>query len=324
MSSRILSVGMAKYIGQRLAISVVTLFALASLTFLLMRAVPGDPLTRTKEIPAQVRENLEAKYGLDKPLYVQYALQMKHVFFDLDFGDSFRTVGRSVNGMIKDQFPASAAIGLFALIVGTTIGLFLGIIAALYRNTFIDRAAMILCVLGIAIPSALEAYIFQYVFAVFPLTKLDMNPDYWFRTVGWGQVRDIMLPGATISLGIIAVMTRYMRSQMVDVSFSEYVKTAKAKGVSTLRLICAHQVRNAILPVISLLGPIFVGAISGSLVVEGVFGVPGLGTAFINSINNNDYNVLMGLTIFYGGFFILINLLTDILYGIVDPRIHVS
>ena len=317
-----LRLGLLRYVAKRLALALVTLFVLATLTFVCMRAVPGDPLTRTKEIPAAVRENLEAKYGLNKPLIVQYGIQMKRMFIDLDFGESFRTVDRRVNSMIREQFPASAALGSLALLISTVIGLGLGIVAALYRNSLIDRAAMVLCVLGIAIPSTVFVYVVQYALAVFPLTTLGFEPDLWVRTVGWGQWRDLILPSLTLSLSIIAVMTRYMRSQMVDVSFSEYVRTAKAKGVSTLRLVFAHEIRNAILPVVSLLGPIFVGAISGSLIVEGVFGVPGLGTAFINSISNNDYNVLMGLTVFYGGFFIAVNLLTDIVYGLIDPRIR--
>jgi ABC-type dipeptide/oligopeptide/nickel transport system permease component len=202
------------------------------------------------------------------------------------------------------------------------VGLGLGIIAALYRNSLIDRAAMLLCVLGIAIPSALIAYVVQYVLAVVPLTRFGFDPDRWFRVVGWGEFRDLVLPGLTLSLGIITVMTRYMRSQMIDVAFAEYIRTARAKGASTFRIIVRHQIRNAILPVISIFGPIFVGAISGSLLIESVFGVPGLGAAYINSISNNDYNVLMGLTVFYGGFFILVNLLTDIVYGLIDPRIR--
>ncbi|MEN9836141.1 MAG: hypothetical protein RL011_2334, partial [Pseudomonadota bacterium] len=282
----------------------------------------GDPLTRTKEIPAAVRANLEAKYGLNKPLFEQYTIQMQRMFFHGDFGESFRTVDRSVNRMIIENFPASAAIGIYALIFGTIIGLTLGILAALYRNTLIDRAAMVLCVIGIAIPSALIAYVIQYLLAVFPLTHLHIDGSHWFRPVGWGQFRDVILPGTTLSLSIITLMTRYMRSQMVDVSFAEFVRTAKAKGASTLRIVVLHQLRNAILPVVSLLGPIFVSAISGSLLIENVFGVPGLGAAYFNSISNNDYNVLMGLTVFYGGFFIIINLITDVVYGLIDPRIR--
>jgi ABC-type dipeptide/oligopeptide/nickel transport system permease component len=320
--SHLLSWGFLRYLGQRLLVALLTLWALATLTFVFMRAVPGDPLTRTKEIPAAVRVNLEAKYGLNKPLYQQYLIQMDRMFLHADFGESFRTVDRSVNRMIAENFPASAEIGIFALIVGTIVGLGLGILAALYRNSLIDRGAMVLCVIGIAIPSALIAYVVQYFLAVFPLTHLGINPAYWFRPVGWGQFRDVILPGFTLSLGIITLMTRYMRSQMVDVAFAEFVRTARAKGASTARVVTMHQLRNAILPVVSLLGPIFVGAISGSLLIESVFGVPGLGAAYVNSISNSDYNVLMGLTVFYGGFFIIVNLITDVVYGLIDPRIR--
>ena len=318
----LLSWGFFRYVSQRLVMAVLTLWALATLTFVFMRAVPGDPLTRTKEIPATVRANLEEKYGLNKPIFDQYLIQMQRMFLQGDFGESFRTVDRSVNRMIAENFPASAAIGIFALIFGTTVGLGLGIVAALYRNSLIDRIAMLLCVIGIAIPSALIAYVVQYFLAVFPLTHLHVNPHVWFRPVGWGQFRDVILPGFTLSLGIITLMTRYMRSQMVDVSFAEFVRTARAKGASTARVVALHQLRNAMLPVVSLLGPIFVGAISGSLLIENIFGVPGLGAAYFNSISNNDYNVLMGLTVFYGGFFIIINLITDVLYGLIDPRIR--
>lgn len=312
------------YIFKRLGISILTLFTLFTLTFCLMRAVPGDPLMKSKEIPAETRKNLQARYGLDKPLIQQYFIQMEKIFLEGDFGTSFRTVGREVNDIIKDQFPVSATIGLVAVFFGTTIGLILGIVAALNRNSIIDRAAMLLCVLGIALPGFLFAYIFQYFLAVYPLTKLGFDPEHWVRPAGWGEPRDLILPGLTLSLGIVASITRLMRSQMVEVTFSEFVKTAKAKGVSTFRLIVLHQVRNAILPIVSILGPILVFTMGGSLIIENIFGLPGLGRAYLSSIQNSDYNVIMGLTIFFGGFFIVVNLITDILYGLVDPRIRVG
>jgi len=210
------------------------------------------------------------------------------------------------------------------VVVGTLTGIMLGVIAGLNRGSWVDRLIMVLCVLGVVIPSALIAYVVQYGAAVAPLLYGGVDPEYWFRPVGFGKLRDIVLPGLTLSLGIITVITRYMRSQMIDVANAEYIKTAKAKGVSPMGIILKHQIRNAILPVVSLLGPIFVGAISGSLLIETVFGIPGLGAAYMNSIANNDYNVLMGLTIFYGGFFIAMNLLTDIFYGVIDPRIRLT
>lgn len=313
-----------KYCLKRIGISIITLFTLATLTFCLMRSVPGDPLMKTKEIPEATRKNLEARYGLDKPIFQQYLVQMENIFLKGDFGVSFRTVGRNVNDIVKEQFPPSATVGLLSVALGVFVGLGLGIIAALYRNSAIDRSAMLLCVLGAALPSFLFAFIFQYWLGVFPLTKLHFNPNMWLRPAGWGEKRDIIMPALTLCFGILATTTRLMRSQMVDVSFSDFVKTAKSKGVSTVRLIVVHQLRNAALPIITIIGPLLAAAVTGTLIIEGIFGIPGLGGAYMTSIQNNDYNVIMGLTIFYGGFIILITLVTDIIYGLVDPRIRVG
>lgn len=314
---------LARFILKRLLLALVTLFTLFTITFILTRAVPGDPLVKTKEIPEETRRNLEARYGLDKPLFEQYLLALKNTATG-NLGESFRTVGREVNDIIAEQFPVSASIGIVAVVFGTLVGLSLGIAAALYRNSLIDRAAMFLCVAGISLPSFLFAYMFQYFFAVYPLTELGVNPQTWLRPAGWGELRDYVLPSFALSLGTIALITRMMRSQMVEVSFSEYVKTAKAKGASTLRLLFLHQIRNAILPVVSILGPLVVAIMGGGLIIENIFGIPGLGKAFLNSISNNDYSVIMGLTIFFGGFFIIVNLITDVLYGLIDPRIRVN
>jgi oligopeptide transport system permease protein len=313
---------LVRFILKRLALAVLTLFTLFTLTFILTRAVPGDPLVKTKEIPEETRRNLEAKHGLDKPMLQQYGIALVNMMQG-DLGESFRTVGREVNDIIAEQFPVSAAIGVTAVFFGTLIGLGLGITAALYRNSIIDRVAMFLCVSGIALPGFLFAYLFQYFLAVYPLTKLGFNSETWIRPAGWGEARDFILPSLSLSLFIIALVTRMMRSQMVEVSFSEYVKTAKAKGASTFRLLFLHQIRNAILPVVSILGPLIVTVLGGGLIIENIFGIPGLGRAFLSSIQNNDYNVIMGLTVFFGGFFVIVNLITDILYGLIDPRIRI-
>jgi ABC-type dipeptide/oligopeptide/nickel transport system permease component len=313
-----------KYVLKRLGWACVTIWALFTLTFILMRSVPGDPFTKTKEIPAETMANLQAKYGLDKPLVEQYFIQLKKIFIEFNLGESFRTIGREVNQIIKDQFYVSATIGIIAVIFGITVGLILGSVAALKRNSIIDRSAMFLCVLGLALPSFIFAYLFQYFFALVPLTVWGINPDNWVRTSGWGEPRDVILPAFTLSLGIITAVTRLMRSQMVEVSFAEFIKTAKAKGMPTLRMVLLHQVRNAILPVISIAGPILVFTMSGALIIENIFGIPGLGRTYITSIQNSDYNVIMGLTVFFGSFFILMNLLTDIIYSLVDPRIRVE
>ena len=249
---------------------------------------------------------------------------MKHIFIEGDLGSSFRTVGREVNSIIKEQFPVSAKLGLFAVCLGTFFGLSLGVLAALYRNTVIDRMAMILCVLGLALPGFLFSYLFQYFFAVVPVVEFNFNPETWLPSVGWGTWKHFLLPGFALSLGVTATVTRMTRSQMVDVQFSDYVKTAKAKGVSALRLIFVHELRNAVLPILTILGPLMVGTMMGALITENIFGIPGLGRIILNSVVNSDYNVIMGITIFEGSFLVLVILVTDILYGIIDPRIRVS
>lgn len=314
----------ARYLLKRVLLALMAIFVLASLTFFLTRAAPGDPFTKTKEIPEETMNNLKARYGLDKPLLVQYAIQMKHIFIEGDLGSSFRTVGREVNSIIKEQFPVSAKLGLFAVCLGTFFGLSLGVLAALYRNTVIDRMAMILCVLGLALPGFLFSYLFQYFFAVVPVVEFNFNPETWLPSVGWGTWKHFLLPGFALSLGVTATVTRMTRSQMVDVQFSDYVKTAKAKGVSALRLIFVHELRNAVLPILTILGPLMVGTMMGALITENIFGIPGLGRIILNSVVNSDYNVIMGITIFEGSFLVLVILVTDILYGIIDPRIRVS
>lgn len=309
---------------KRLMLAVVTVFTMATITFFLTRAAPGDPFVQSKEIPAETRRNLEAKYGMDKPLYVQYAKSMKEIFFHLDFGDSFRSVGRNVNDILRERFPVSAMLGLLSVAFGAGVGIVLGILAALNRNTAIDRSAMFICVLGMALPGFLFAFIFQYFFAVLPTTMLGVDPDKWLRPAGWGELRDFVLPGLSLALSSVAFITRVTRTQMVEVQFSEYVKTAKAKGATAWRLLIFHEIRNAAMPLITILGPLVVSTMMGGLITENIFGIPGLGRAFLNAILNNDYNVLLGLVVFEGTFLVLIFLLTDILYGLVDPRIRVS
>jgi ABC-type dipeptide/oligopeptide/nickel transport system permease component len=315
---------LAHYILKRIGLAIITIFALATITFFLTRVAPGDPFTKTKEIPADTMANLRAKYGLDKPILVQYAIQMKQIFIDFDFGASFRTLGRNVNEIIRDQFPVSARLGLFSVAAGAMIGIGLGVISALRRNSAVDRVSMFFCVLGLAVPGFLLSYLFQYFFAVVPVTKLSVDANRWLPAAGWGDLRHYVLPGLSLSLGTIATIGRLTRSQMIEVQYADYVKTAKAKGVSTLRLVFMHELRNALPPVLSILGPLLVSTMMGAMIIENIFGIPGLGRIMLEAVMNSDYNVIMGVTIFEGSFLILIILLTDILYGIVDPRIRVG
>jgi ABC-type dipeptide/oligopeptide/nickel transport system permease component len=312
------------YILKRIGLAIIAVFALATITFFLTRAAPGDPFTKTKEIPSETMANLRAKYGLDKPILTQYAIQMKNIFIDFDFGSSFRTLGRDVNDIIREQFPVSARLGLFSVAFGAIIGLTLGVAAAICRNSAVDRMSMILCVVGLAVPGFLVSYLFQYFLAVYPVTKLGMNPDHWLPVAGWGQLRHYVLPGLALSLGAIATIGRLTRIQMTEVQSADYIKTAKAKGISTVRLVLMHELRNAIPPVLSVLGPLLVSTMMGAMIIENIFGIPGLGRVILDSIMNSDYNVIMGVTIFEGSFLILVILVTDILYGVADPRIRIG
>jgi ABC-type dipeptide/oligopeptide/nickel transport system permease component len=313
---------LAPFILKRVLLAAVTIFALATLTFFLTRAAPGDPFTKTKEIPAETMANLRARYGLDKPLLVQYGIAMKQIFIDFDFGTSFRTHGRDVNTIIRAHFPVSAKLGLVSVLTGSLIGLGLGIIAALRRNRVTDRLAMLLCVVGLALPGFLLAYIFQYFFAVVPVTRFGFDPEHWLPSAGWGTLRHYLLPSLALSLGAIATIGRLTRSQMIEVESADYVKLAKAKGIPALRIILWHELRNAIAPVLTVLGPLLVSTMMGAMVIENIFGIPGLGRVILDAVLNSDYNVIMGVTIFEGSFLIGIVLLTDIAYGLLDPRVR--
>jgi ABC-type dipeptide/oligopeptide/nickel transport system permease component len=315
---------LARYIVKRIGLAIITIFTLATITFFLTRVAPGDPFTKTKEIPADTMANLRVKYGLDKPILAQYAIQMKQIFVDFDFGTSFRTLGRDVNEIIRDQFPVSAKLGFFSVAAGAIIGIGLGAIAALRRNSAVDRLSMFICVLGLAVPGFLLSYLFQYFFAVVPVTRFGWSASHWLPAAGWGEWRHYMLPGLSLSLGTIATIGRLTRSQMIEVQSADYIKTAKAKGIPALRLVFAHELRNALPPVLSVLGPLLVSTMMGAMIIENIFGVPGLGRVILDAVMNNDYNLIMGVTIFEGSFLVLVMLLTDILYGIVDPRIRVG
>jgi oligopeptide transport system permease protein len=312
-----------KYIGYRFCLSLVAIFFIFTFTFVIIRATPGDPLVQLKEIPPETRRNLEIKYGLDKPLYIQYAIQFKQVFFHWDFGKSFRIIGKSVNEIIKEQFPVSASIGLLSSFFGIVVGVCLGSCAALYHGSNLDRFNMLICVLGTSLPSYIFAYLFQYLFAVIPLTVLGFSPKYWLRAGGWGEFRDLILPSLTLSLSVIASYARLMRSQLLEVSRADFIKTATAKGISPTRIFFFHKMRNSVLPLVSLLPTTLVWQMTGSIIIENIFGIPGLGKAYLNAIQSQDYNVIMGMTLFIGIAGVCAYFLTDLLYGFIDPRIRV-
>lgn len=306
---------MAKYLIQRLILAVVTLFFVATATFVLMHSVPGDPLQQEKAISDVIRQNLEEKYGLNKPVFEQYTTYMANMFFKFDFGISFKQANRSVNSIIADHFMPSAILGVMALFGALVFGVILGIFAALNRNGIPDMLAMMIAVLGVSIPSFCLAYFLQHIFALW-LGVLPVG--------GWGGFLEAILPAMSLGMIVMASMARLMRSSMLEVVQHDYIKTARAKGLSRFQIIVKHQIRNAVLPVMIYFGPLFATITTGSFVIESIFGIPGLGQFFVNAVNELDYTVIMGLTVFYSGFTILIILVNDLLLAVIDPRIRLA
>lgn len=303
-----------RYIGKRVFYMLISLWVIATLTFVMMHLAPGGPFASEKKLPPQIIANLEAHYNLDKPLPVQYALYMKNlVMFDL--GPSIKSESRDVNGILADGFPVSAQLGLEAMAFAVLAGLIMGVIASLRHNRLPDYTVMFLAVVGLAVPSFVLAPLFQKYFGL----EWNLLP-----IAGWGSFEDTILPAIALSFTPLALMTRLMRSSMLEVMSQDYIRTARAKGLSPSRVITRHAIRNAILPAITIIGPLAVDIITGSFVIEKIFSIPGIGKYFVESIFNRDYSVIMGVTIFYSALLLLVNLLVDIAYTLVDPRIKIG
>lgn len=276
--------------------------------------VPGDPFLSEKITP-EIKANMMKYYGLDKPLYKQYVTYLSHLVFEGDMGQSLRYKARSVNEVIANNFPVSASLGLRALIFATISGVALGIIAALNHNKGWDRFSILVAVIGISVPNFIIAGLLQYTFGV----KLG-----WLPVATWKTEAHRILPAFALGLGTLASLARYMRTSMLEVVGQDYIKTAKAKGLSPVQVTIKHQIRNAMLPVVTILGPVAAALLTGGFVVESVFAIPGLGQYFVRSMQNLDYPMILGTTIFYGSFLIVMNFVVDIVYGLIDPRIRVA
>ena len=310
---------MFRYTLGRLLSGVITVWFIATATFLAMHAVPGDPLMNEKATTAEIRENLARKYGLDRPLPEQYVIYLSNMIQG-DFGISFTQQNRRVNDIIKDHFPVSAALGILAITFAALGGILWGAITALYRNQLPDIVIMFLVILGISVPS--------FVFAALGQLLL-VNLNQWFGTsilpvAGWGTFSHMLMPSLVLGLGTMALLTRLMRSSMLEVVNEDFIKTAKAKGLSPQRIFFKHQLRNAILPVVTVLGPQIAAITTGGFVVELVFAIPGLGRYFVQAVQQLDYTVIMGTTVFYGAFLVLMVILVDIIYGFIDPRVRLK
>lgn len=305
---------MIYYLIRKGAILLTSLFVVITLTFFLMHAIPGDPFIQDKAIPEEILKALHKHYGLDQPLIVQYAKYLKGLLV-WDLGPSFKYQGRMVTEIISEGFPISFQLGMQALILAVIGGVFLGSIAAINHLRLLDHLTIVIAVIGISVPSFILATYLQYLLAM----KLDLLP-----IARWGTFSQSILPSISLAALPLAFIARLTRSNMIEVLQQDYIQTAKSKGLNQLQVLFKHVMRNALLPVVTYLGPLTAAVLTGSFAIEKIFGIPGLGQWFVLSITNRDYTVIMGTTIFYSIILLLAIFIVDILYSLIDPRIRLQ
>lgn len=293
-----------------------TLFVISLVTFFIMKIVPGGPFDGDRALPPEVLASLEAKFRLDLPWHQQYLGYLGDLLFRGDFGPSIKYIGRSVNDILADSLPISLELGLYSLCVALVLGLSLGILAAAFRGTWIDTSSMFVAISGVSLPSFLVAAIAILVFA-------QWAPE-WMRLPAalWDGPEHRVLPSVVLGLRPAAIIARLTRSSILEVLYLDFVRTGRAKGLAPLRLMTIHVLRNALVPVLTVLGPIAATILTGSFVIEYVFSIPGVGSHFIQAVSNRDYPLIMGVTLLYACFLVVCNLIVDILYGWVDPRMR--
>ena len=302
---------MTAYVLQRLALMVVTLFAIITLTFFLMHAVPGGPFVSDKMMAPEIQAAINAKYHLDDPIWVQYLDYLRGIA-SLDLGPSFKYAGMSVNEIIAEGLPTTLSVGVLALICVVALGVPLGIVAALNRNRWPDTLVMVVATIGVAVPSYVIATVALYVFAL----RLG-----WVPTFGLDDWRGYFLPVFALSGFWISFIARLARSSLLETLQLDYMITAKAKGLSPGQVLFKHGLRNSLIPVVTVLGPVVANLITGSFVIEQIFALPGIGRHFVLSITNRDYTAIMGITIFYAAVLMVMIFIVDMLYLVLDPRI---
>lgn len=305
---------MALYILKRFAYSILTLYIIITLTFFIMHAIPGSIYTTDKTLPPAIVKNIKAKYGLDKSLMEQYVIQLKNIA-RVDFGMSMRHEGRRVNDIISQHFPKSATLGIFAIGLCLIIGVPLGIISALKRDKWQDSTSMVIATIGVTVPSFVVATLTQYFISV----KLK-----WLPVMGFSSFKHAILPAIALSFFPLAFIARLVRSSMIEVLEQDYIRTAKAKGLSKIAVIYKHAFKNSVMPVVTYMGPLIASVLTGSFVIEKIFNIPGLGRYYVESIANRDYTTMMGVTVFFAAFLIFMNFVVDIIYVLIDPRIKLK
>ncbi len=317
---------MLKFIFKRIFTGLITLFLVITITFFLLHKLPGDPFESEKAIPPQVKANLMVKYGMDKPLGTQYINYLKNVAKG-DLGISMKEKGRTVNSVIKNSFPVSADLGIRSVIFGLIFGIPLGIIAALNRGKKLDYSSMIIAVIGISVPSFVIAGVLQLyavdIHKAILINKLHL-PLGKILLTGWDMPSKKILPVIALGFFSVAEVARLMRSKMIEIMEQDYIKLAVAKGVKPINIIIKHALRNAMLPIITVISPSIAAILTGSFVIETMFSIGGLGKYYIGSIVDRDYTMVLGVTVFYSAFLILMMIIMDILYALVDPKIKLE
>ena len=305
---------MLNYLIKRIGNSIIVLWVVMTVTFLLMHAIPGGPFTAEKSLPPAVKANIEARYKLNDPLLTQYKDYLANVTRG-DLGPSFKYVGRSVNDIIAESFPVSLELGVESIFLALLVGVPAGVLAAYRRSRWPDRAVNLLTTLGVAVPSFVLSALLVELFAM----RLG-----WLPAAMWNRWASRVLPAIALAAMPMAFITRLTRSSMLDVLGQDYIKTAKAKGLSTGAVLFRHALPNALIPVVTYLGPMAAGILTGSFVIETIFAIPGLGSYFVTSIYNRDYTVILGITLFYSAIVIFMNMLVDLIYPLLDPRIKLG
>lgn len=302
---------MAKFILNRTFTGALVVLVVATLTFFLLRILPGGPFDTEKKLPPEIRNNIEEKYKLNEPLSKQYIIYLKDLV-QWDFGPSYKYIDRSVNEIIKETLPVSLQLGIVSLLISIIFGTLVGTISATKQGGVFDYASVSLATAFVSIPSFVVGAAMIYIFSV----KLG-----WFPAALWGRAEHMVLPALTLAVGPAAYLARLTRASMLEISESLFVRTARAKGVGKIRIIVKHIFRNALIPVVTVLGPIMAFLITGSFVIEHIFSIPGMGRFFVFAVSNRDYPLVMGITIVYTVILVLANLIVDICYVFLDPRI---
>ncbi len=301
------------YLIKRIVHGVVVLFVVATLTFLIMHVVPGGPFDGDKKLPPEIIANIEAKYHLDKPIPVQYALYLKGLLQG-ELGPSYKYLGRDVADILKDTFPVSLTLGLAAVFVVIALGVPTGVLSAYRPNTFLDRGAVFFATLGISVPSFVLGTVLVWGLS----HKLG-----WLPPALWEGPRHVLMPALALGAGYAGYIARLTRTTVLDVLASDYIRTARAKGLTECEILLRHVLKNSLYPVVSVLGPLVAGLVTGSFVIEFIFSVPGMGNFFITAVTNRDYPLIMGVTLMYAVLIVIAHIVVDLMYGWLDPRVRV-